>query len=91
MMGGLEVLIQHWLDETSIYSDPRKCLEVPSFDTLQKYDHNKVVTALLDKLEKEPTIQIMVALGKLTGENPVSPEHRGMIKEMAKDWLNWRG
>lgn len=29
------------------------------------------------------------ALCAITGENPVSIEHRGKIKEMTDDWLDW--
>jgi hypothetical protein len=30
-----------------------------------------------------------VALWSITGENPVPPESRGRLKEMANAWLNW--
>jgi hypothetical protein len=29
------------------------------------------------------------ALKAITGEDPISPEHRGRIKEMTKSWLQW--
>ncbi len=29
------------------------------------------------------------ALHEITRENPVLPKHRGYIKEMAQDWLDW--
>lgn len=29
------------------------------------------------------------ALQAITGSNPVKPENRGKVKEMAKDWLFW--
>jgi hypothetical protein len=31
------------------------------------------------------------ALRAITGENPVSSEHRGNIINMARDWLEWAG
>jgi hypothetical protein len=30
-----------------------------------------------------------VALWSITGINPIAPEHRGLIREMAKDWIKW--
>ncbi len=29
------------------------------------------------------------ALKSITGEDPVPPESRGIINEMAKAWINW--
>lgn len=29
------------------------------------------------------------ALKAITGDDPVSPEHRGRVKQMAQDWLGW--
>lgn len=29
------------------------------------------------------------ALRAITGDDPVLPEHRGRIKKMTEDWLNW--
>ena len=44
---------------------------------------------ILHELEKRPRHYWFWALREISQENPVPPEHRGMIKEMAKDWLDW--
>ena len=44
---------------------------------------------ILHELKERPRHYWFWALREISQENPVSPEHMGMIKEMAKDWLNW--
>ncbi len=44
---------------------------------------------ILHELEERPRHYWFWALREISQENPVPPEHRGMIKEMAKDWLDW--
>jgi hypothetical protein len=49
---------------------------------------NKIVPILLRELRTEPDYWF-AALQQLTGANPVAVEHRGKLKQMAEDWLNW--
>ncbi len=43
---------------------------------------------LLREVEERPD-HWFLALREITQENPVLPEHRGIISEMAQDWLKW--
>lgn len=47
-----------------------------------------VVPLLLQELEKAPDHWFW-ALKELTNENPVTPDYRGNVAEMAKCWINW--
>ena len=89
-MGGLKALVKVWINETNIYSNPLKCLHSSYFDTMQKYPKEELINTLLDILEESAMMQPMMALEKITGENPVPSEHRGYVAEMRQDWLNWR-
>ena len=44
--------------------------------------------SLLRKVEERPD-HWFLALREITQENPVLAEHRGIISEMAQDWLRW--
>ena len=48
-----------------------------------------VLPLILRELEKRPRHYWFWALREISQENPVPPEHRGMIREMANDWLDW--
>lgn len=48
----------------------------------------KVVPLLLLQLEKQPD-QLFWALKAITGNDPVQPNQRGKMKEMAQAWLKW--
>ena len=48
----------------------------------------EVIPLLLKELESSPDHWFW-ALKELTGENPVTPDSRGNISEMAKCWLAW--
>ena len=47
-----------------------------------------VVPFLLEDLRQNP-IYWLPALRQITQQNPVQPEQRGKIKQMAEAWLNW--
>jgi hypothetical protein len=47
-----------------------------------------VIPLLLQQLQNDPDHWFW-ALKELTGENPVTPESRGNVTEMAKCWLQW--
>ena len=48
----------------------------------------RALPLILKELERRPAHWFW-ALHAITQENPVLPEHRGVIAEMAQDWLNW--
>ena len=47
-----------------------------------------VIPFLLADLNQNP-LYWLFALRQITQENPVLPEQRGKIKQMAEAWLNW--
>ena len=47
-----------------------------------------IVPLLLKDLQQNP-LYWLAALRQITQENPVKPEQRGKIKQMAEAWLNW--
>ena len=48
----------------------------------------KIVPLLLSELKKNP-LYWLAALSAITGENPVKPEQRGRVKQMASAWMEW--
>ena len=48
----------------------------------------RILPLILKELEVRPS-HWFLALGEITQENPVLPEHRGVISKMAQDWLDW--
>jgi hypothetical protein len=47
-----------------------------------------VIPLLLEELEGDPDHWFW-ALKEITGENPVTPDVRGNVVEMAKCWIQW--
>ena len=47
-----------------------------------------VVPLILLELEREPD-HWFIALKRLTGADPVTAEHRGDLRAMARDWTDW--
>jgi hypothetical protein len=47
-----------------------------------------VVPLLLLQLHEHP-VYWFSALNAITGVNPIKLEHRGRVKKMAEDWLEW--
>ena len=45
--------------------------------------------AILKDMDKTKDGHLAKALTAITGASPIPPEHRGRIKEIAEDWLNW--
>ena len=48
----------------------------------------KIVPLLLSELKKNP-LYWLAALSAITGENPIKPEQRGRVKQMASAWIEW--
>ncbi|MDR2632118.1 MAG: hypothetical protein LBC51_00655 [Treponema sp.] len=49
---------------------------------------SEVIPYIIEVLRDTPSF-LIIALYKITGENPVKPDHCGKIKEMTKDWIEW--
>ena len=48
----------------------------------------KVIPLLLEDLKQNPLFWLS-ALNTITGVNPIKPEQRGKVKQMAAAWLEW--
>ncbi|WP_445248967.1 hypothetical protein [Microcoleus sp. OTE_8_concoct_300] len=47
-----------------------------------------IVPLLLSELKRNP-LYWLSALSAITGENPIKPEQRGRVKQMASAWIDW--
>jgi hypothetical protein len=47
-----------------------------------------VVPLIMRQLEREPD-HWFVALSAITGVNPVKPEQKGKLQEIAQAWIQW--
>ena len=48
----------------------------------------EVIPLIIKRLDIEPTLWLM-ALSKITGENPIPPENRGKINLIVQNWKDW--
>lgn len=79
-------LYEGWCKETqfdSFIGDPyHKC-----YDKIVRLGH-RAVPYIITKLKEDPSL-MFVALIRITGEDPVKEENRGIVKKMVKDWIDW--
>jgi hypothetical protein len=48
-----------------------------------------ILRQLQDELAANQPDHWFVALWSITGENPIQPQHQGVLREMARDWIKW--
>jgi len=79
-------LYKEWREETrfdSFIGDPyHKC-----YNNIVQLGY-RVVPYIITKLKEDPSL-IFTALTRITGENPIQEENRGIVKKMAGDWIDW--
>ncbi|WP_413279222.1 hypothetical protein [Floridanema evergladense] len=80
-------LATQWKSETAPLSVITQKVIHPAYQQIIGMGED-VVPLLLRELEKRPDHWFW-ALKSITGANPVKSEHRGRIKLMAQDWLEW--
>lgn len=80
-------LVATWKRERGPHSSSARLAEHPAYRAIIAMGP-EVVPWLLRELEREPDHWFR-ALYALTGVNPVPPESRGRIREMAEAWLRW--
>jgi hypothetical protein len=49
---------------------------------------SEVIPYIIEALRDMPSF-LIIALYKITGVNPIKSDHRGKIKEMTRDWIEW--
>jgi hypothetical protein len=80
-------LVSLWKRERGPHSSSARLAEHPAYQQILSMGP-EVVPLLLRELEHEPDHWFR-ALHHLTGANPVPPESRGKVREMAAAWLRW--
>ncbi len=81
-------LTGQWRAETSHLSDGEKAAAHPIYRALVALGP-RVVPFMLGELKGENPERWFAALEEITGENPILPEERGRVMEMAAAWLKW--
>lgn len=82
-----DALVEDWIEETGFLSSTTKMVNHPAYQQIIGMGET-VIPLLLKELEKRSG-RWFSALSKITGENPVFKEHRGVTQEMIYAWLDW--
>jgi hypothetical protein len=80
-------LAEKWQNEVEGISSTLQMSEHPAYQEIISFGY-KVVPLLLKELKNNP-LYWLSALSTITGENPIKPEHKGKIKQMAEAWIDW--
>ncbi|MEM9541055.1 MAG: hypothetical protein AAGA60_16330 [Cyanobacteria bacterium P01_E01_bin.42] len=80
-------LASQWIQEVEGLSSTVEMTKHPLYQEIIEMGE-KVIPLLLEDLQQNP-IYWLSALRQITQENPILPEQRGKIKQMAAAWLNW--
>ncbi len=80
-------LAAQWESEVAGLSLTAKMSEHPAYQEIINMGM-KIVPLLLSELKNNP-LYWLSALSEITGENPIKPEQRGRIKQMASAWIEW--
>ncbi|MCT7988773.1 hypothetical protein [Laspinema olomoucense] len=80
-------LAQQWRRETGMMSLVTKMSMHPAYQRIIGMGQ-PVVPLILRELEQEPDHWFW-ALQAITGANPVQPEQRGRLTQMAAAWIEW--
>jgi hypothetical protein len=76
-----------WKRERGPHSSSARLTDHPAYQQLIALGP-EIVPLLLRELERSPDHWFR-ALHALTGADPVAPESRGKMREMAEAWLRW--
>lgn len=80
-------LASRWIQEVEGLSSTVEMAKHPLYQEIIEMGQ-EVIPLLLEDLEQNP-LYWLPALRQITQENPVLPEQRGKVKQMAEAWLNW--
>ncbi|MBE9127490.1 MULTISPECIES: hypothetical protein [unclassified Coleofasciculus] len=80
-------LAQQWRVETGMMSLVTKMVMHPAYQRIIGMGQ-PVVPLILRELEREPDHWFW-ALQSITGANPIEPEQRGRLTQMAGVWIQW--
>ncbi|HEY9596775.1 MAG TPA: hypothetical protein V6D33_03815, partial [Cyanophyceae cyanobacterium] len=80
-------LASQWQSEVEGMSSTAQSSQHPAYREIISMG-TQVVPLLLQELKRNP-LYWLFALSEITGENPVKPEQRGRVKQMAEAWIEW--
>ncbi len=80
-------LASQWIQDVEGMSSTVEMVQHPAYQKIVSMGQ-VVVPFLLEDLRQNP-IYWLPALRQITQQNPIKPEQRGKIKQMAEAWLNW--
>lgn len=80
-------LAQTLREECAYFSSIRAVARHPAYRQIVEMGE-RALPLILRELEERPAL-LFWALHEITQVNPVLPEHRGNVKEMAQDWIAW--
>lgn len=80
-------LAQVWKTDTAYLSSPSAITSHWAYQRIIQLG-SLVVPLILQELQREPDFWF-TALKTITGEDPVPPEARGRVAEMANAWVRW--
>lgn len=80
-------LASQWQSEVEGISSTTQMSQHPAYQEIISMG-TKIVPLLLSELKQNP-LYWLSALIEITGTNPIKPEQRGRVKQMAEAWLEW--
>lgn len=78
------ILAKQWENEVEGYSSTAQISDHPAYREIISMG-TQIVPLLLKELKNNPIFWLS-ALNEITGINPIQPEQRGKIKQMAEAW-----
>jgi hypothetical protein len=81
------ILANQWETEVEGISSTATMCEHPAYQEIISMG-NKIIPLLLQELKNNP-LYWLFALNEITCVNPIKPEQRGKVKQMAEAWLEW--
>ena len=80
-------LASDWEKDVAGLSSTAQMSQHPAYQEIISMG-TQIVPLLLSELTKNP-VYWLSALSAITGENPIQPEQRGRVKQMASAWIDW--
>lgn len=80
-------LATQWQNEVAGMSSTTQMSQHPAYREIINMG-TQIVPILLSELNKNP-LYWLAALSEITGENPIKPEQKGRVKQMASAWIEW--
>jgi hypothetical protein len=80
-------LRNQWLEETMFTSNSTMIYSNGAYKKIIGLGEKSIPWIIRDL--RKSNAHWFSALSKITGTDPIQPEHSGIISKMAEDWINW--